>query len=83
MSTLSPAVQTAVRSEASSKYVAWAGAGLAVVGLWLALPPVELRSPVTSFILAGRRRRRAAPGRPLVESASWAGWSSRSPASAP
>jgi ABC-type uncharacterized transport system permease subunit len=53
VSTLSPAVQTAVRSEASSKYVAWAGAGLAVIGMWLALPPVELRSPVTSFILEG------------------------------
>ena len=81
VSTLSPAVQTAVRSEASAKYVAWAGAGLAVVGLWLALPPVELRSPVTSFILTASRPA-AAPGRPLVESASWAGWSWRWPASA-
>ena len=51
MTALSPAVQAAVRSEVAAKYVGWASVGLAAFGLWLALPPVELRSPVASFIL--------------------------------
>ena len=53
MSALSPAVQGAIRSEATARYVAWTGIGLSALGLWIALPPVELRSPVTPFILTG------------------------------
>jgi ABC-type uncharacterized transport system permease subunit len=50
---LSPAVQQAVRSESVPRWVGWGAIGLAVFGLWLALPPVELRSPVVPFILEG------------------------------
>lgn len=53
MSTLAPSVQGAIRSEATARYVGWTSIGLAALGLWLALPPVGLRSPVTSFILEG------------------------------
>jgi simple sugar transport system permease protein len=48
---LSPSVQAAVRSEVTAKYVGWAAVGLATFGFWLALPPVELRSPVVPFVL--------------------------------
>ncbi|HEY7602627.1 MAG TPA: ABC transporter permease [Gaiellaceae bacterium] len=51
MSALSPAVQGAIRSEATAKYVGWASVGLAALGLWLALPPVTLRSPAVPFVL--------------------------------
>jgi general nucleoside transport system permease protein len=51
VSTLAPAVQGAIRSEATVKYVGWTSVGLAFLGLWLALPPVELRSPVGPFVL--------------------------------
>jgi general nucleoside transport system permease protein len=51
VSALSPAVQAAVRSEATAKYVGWASVGLAAFGLWLALPPVALRSAVVPFVL--------------------------------
>jgi len=51
VSALSPAVQQAVRSVGTVKWIAWAGVALAALGLWIALPPVELRSPATSFIL--------------------------------
>jgi ABC-type uncharacterized transport system permease subunit len=51
VSTLAPAVQGAIRSEATVKYVGWTSVGLAFLGLWLALPPVELRSPVVPFVL--------------------------------
>src|SRR4029077_13638001 len=52
MSALSPAVQGAIRSEATAKYVGWVSVGLAALGLWLALPPVTLRSPAVPFVLA-------------------------------
>jgi general nucleoside transport system permease protein len=51
VSALSPAVQAAVRSEATARYVGWASVGLAAFGLWLALPPVALRSAVVPFVL--------------------------------
>jgi simple sugar transport system permease protein len=51
MSALSPAVQGAIRSEATAKYVGWVSVGLASLGLWLALPPIELRSPAVPFVL--------------------------------
>jgi len=51
MSALSPAVQGAIRSEATVKYVGWVSVGLAAIGLWLALPPVTLRSPAVPFVL--------------------------------
>jgi simple sugar transport system permease protein len=51
VSALSPAVQGAVRSESAAKYAGWTGVGLAALGLWLALPPVALRSPVGPFII--------------------------------
>jgi ABC-type uncharacterized transport system permease subunit len=51
MTALAPSVQGAVRSEATAKYVGWASVGLAALGLWLALPPVTLRSPVLPFVL--------------------------------
>ena len=51
MSALSPAVQGAIRSEATVKYVGWTSVGLAAIGLWIALPPIEVRSPVASFVL--------------------------------
>jgi ABC-type uncharacterized transport system permease subunit len=51
VSTLAPAVQGAIRSEATAKYVGLTSVGLAFLGLWLALPPVELRSPVVPFVL--------------------------------
>ena len=51
MSALSPAVQGAIRSEATAKYVGWVSVGLAALGLWLALPPVTLRSPAVPFVL--------------------------------
>jgi general nucleoside transport system permease protein len=50
---LSPAVQQAVRSESVPRWVGWGAIGLAAFGLWLALPPIELRSPVVPFILEG------------------------------
>jgi general nucleoside transport system permease protein len=50
---LSPAVQQAVRSEATVRWVGWSAIGVALFGLWLALPPVMLRSPVAPFILEG------------------------------
>jgi general nucleoside transport system permease protein len=50
---LSPAVQQAVRSEAAPRWVGWSAIGLAAFGLWLALPPVMLRSPIVPFILEG------------------------------
>jgi general nucleoside transport system permease protein len=50
---LSPAVQQAVRSESVPRWAGWGAIGLAAFGLWLALPPVELRSPVVPFILEG------------------------------
>jgi len=51
VSALSPAVQGAIRSEATVKYVGWTSVGLAAIGLWIALPPIEVRSPVASFVL--------------------------------
>jgi ABC-type uncharacterized transport system permease subunit len=51
MSALSPAVQGAIRSEATARYVGWVSVGLAALGLWLALPPVELRSPGVPLVL--------------------------------
>jgi general nucleoside transport system permease protein len=51
MSALSPAVQQAVTSEKAVRWTGWTGIGLAALGLWLALPPVELRSPVVPFVL--------------------------------
>jgi general nucleoside transport system permease protein len=51
VSALSPAVQGAIRSEATVRYVGWTSAGLAALGLWIALPPVEVRSPVAPFVL--------------------------------
>ena len=51
MSALAPAVQQAVTSEKAVRWTGWTGIGLAALGLWLALPPVELRSPVVSFVL--------------------------------
>jgi general nucleoside transport system permease protein len=51
VSTLAPAVQGAIRSDATAKYVGWTSVGLAALGLWLALPPVTTRSPVVSFCL--------------------------------
>ena len=51
MSALSPAVQGAIRSEATVRYVGWTSVGLAALGLWIALPPVEIRSPVAPFVL--------------------------------
>jgi general nucleoside transport system permease protein len=51
MSALSPAVQGAIRSEATARYVGWVSVGLAALGLWLALPPVELRSPAVPLVL--------------------------------
>jgi ABC-type uncharacterized transport system permease subunit len=51
MTALAPSVQGAIRSEATVKYVGWTSVGLAALGLWLALPPVELRSPVVPFVL--------------------------------
>jgi simple sugar transport system permease protein len=51
MTALSPTVQQAIRSESAVRWTGWIGIGLSALGLWLALPPVELRSPVTSFIL--------------------------------
>jgi general nucleoside transport system permease protein len=53
LTALSPAVQQAVRSESVPRWVGWGASGLAAFGLWLALPPVELRSPVVPFILEG------------------------------
>jgi len=53
VSAISPAVQGVVRSEATVRYAGWGGIGLAALGLWLALPPVELRSPVVPLVLAG------------------------------
>jgi simple sugar transport system permease protein len=50
---LSPSVAAAVRSDVAAKYVGWASVGLAAFGLWLALPPVELRSAAVPFVLAG------------------------------
>jgi general nucleoside transport system permease protein len=50
---LSPAVQQAVRSESAVRWAGWGAIGLAAFGLWLALPPVMLRSPAIPFILAG------------------------------
>jgi ABC-type uncharacterized transport system permease subunit len=50
---LSPAVQQAVRSESAPRWIGWGAIGLAAFGLWLALPPVELRSPVVPFVLEG------------------------------
>jgi general nucleoside transport system permease protein len=51
MTALAPSVQGAIRSEATVKYVGRTSVGLAALGLWLALPPVELRSPVVPFVL--------------------------------
>jgi simple sugar transport system permease protein len=51
MTALSPTVQQAIRSESAVRWTGWIGIGLSALGLWLALPPVELRTPVTSFIL--------------------------------
>jgi general nucleoside transport system permease protein len=51
VSALAPAVQQAVTSEKAVRWAGWSGIGLAALGLWLALPPVELRSPVVPFIL--------------------------------
>jgi general nucleoside transport system permease protein len=48
---LAPTVQQAVTSERAVRWTGWTGIGLAAVGLWLALPPVELRSPVVPFVL--------------------------------
>jgi general nucleoside transport system permease protein len=53
VSALSPAVQQAVRSESAVRWTGWSGIALSALGLWLALPPVELRSPVVPFILTG------------------------------
>ena len=58
VSALSPAVQGAIRSEATAKYVGWVSVGLAALGLWLALPPVTLRSPAVA--VRARRRSRGA-----------------------
>jgi ABC-type uncharacterized transport system permease subunit len=49
---LSPAVQQAVRAE-TARWVGWGAIGVAALGLWLALPPVILRSPVVPFVLEG------------------------------
>jgi general nucleoside transport system permease protein len=51
MTALAPSVQGAIRSEATAKYVGWASVVLAGLGLWLALPPVEVRSPVAALVL--------------------------------
>src|SRR4029079_1710495 len=51
VSALAPAVQQAIRSESTVRWACWAGIALSALGLWLVLPPVTLRSPVTSFIL--------------------------------
>jgi ABC-type uncharacterized transport system permease subunit len=51
VSALSPAVQGAIRSEATVRYVGWTSVGLAALGLWITLPPVEVRSPVAPFVL--------------------------------
>jgi ABC-type uncharacterized transport system permease subunit len=53
MSAISPAVQGAFRSQVAAKYLGWVSVGLAGLGLWLSLPPVELRSPVAPFLLEG------------------------------
>jgi len=53
VSTLAPSVQGAIRSEATVRYVGWASIGLAALGLWLVLPPVEVRSVVVPFVLQG------------------------------
>ena len=43
MTTLAPSVQQAIRSEKTVRWAGWSGIFLAGLGLWLALPPVELR----------------------------------------
>jgi general nucleoside transport system permease protein len=53
VTSLSPAVQQAVRSESAAGRVGWGAITLAGLGLWLALPPVELRSPIVPFCLEG------------------------------
>jgi general nucleoside transport system permease protein len=50
---LSPAVQQSVRSGSATRWVGWGAIALAGLGLWLALPPVGLRSPVVPFVLEG------------------------------
>src|SRR5262245_44917926 len=55
MTALAPSVQGAIRSEVTAKYVGWASVGLASLGFWLALPPVELRPPIVPFWLTATR----------------------------
>jgi len=52
MSTLS-ATPTAVRWAVAPRLAAWGAIGIAALGLWLVLPPVELRSPVWPLVLGG------------------------------
>ena len=51
MTALSPSATDAVRWAAAPRRVAWAAVGVAVLGLWLVLPPVESRSAVWPFVL--------------------------------
>jgi ABC-type uncharacterized transport system permease subunit len=44
---------TLARSIVTARWIGWAAIGTAALGLWLTLPPVELRSPVYSFMLCG------------------------------
>ena len=51
MSTLSPAVTQAVRSDTAARWTGWVSIGVAAFGLWLMLPPVEIRTPVAVFLI--------------------------------
>jgi ABC-type uncharacterized transport system permease subunit len=51
MTALSASPNDVVRWAVVPRRVAWAGIAVAAFGLWLALPPVELRSAVYPFVL--------------------------------
>jgi ABC-type uncharacterized transport system permease subunit len=51
VTSLAPAVTQAVRSAARVKWAGWSAVGLAAFGLWLVLPPVEVRSAGVCFAI--------------------------------
>jgi ABC-type uncharacterized transport system permease subunit len=53
MSALSASPTEAVRWAVAPRRVAWGAISIAALGLWLALPPVELRSAVWPLVLGG------------------------------
>src|SRR3954447_17197630 len=47
------ATATLARSVMTPRWIGWGAIGLAALGLWLMLPPVELRSSAYVFVISG------------------------------